>query len=253
MSECECYPVHYGPQCAASKFGHTPYVQKLIDSSPLVYFPLNEASGTTATNWGSLSTAANGTSHGVTWAGAAGPDDVNTAPLFDGAASYIDIMTDALVDAWDAGGDEWSIMVWWKVYNAAVWPDANNRYVLRAFDTGANYVDIFKGGANQFYHGLWIGGGVTESHSTVGTVPTAWANTVITRSESADEIRYYYAGAWLATDTTIGVWASATPWDRIVVGASSLVPAFSWYGWIAHLAAWDRVLGATEILSLATV
>lgn len=233
--------------------GAATYLDRVRATAPVAYWPLNEASGSAAINYGTLGAPANGTYTGVTLANAPGPDRLTMAPLFDGANDYVDIKTGALETVWSMGGAEWSIMAWWKVYNAAVWTDGTLRMILNAYDTANNAEQIVRGTVpNQFYDSYWVAGAVTQSNVT-SAGPTDWVCTVATRSETADELKYYRNGAWLATDTTIGTWAASAPWDKILIGAGQSTPVQVWYGWIAHVAAWDRALPPEAVATLAAV
>lgn len=256
--ECRCsrwpdYVNRFGNYVVPHDEDETTYIDKVLSYSPILYYPMNETAGLTADNLGSLGAAADGTYTGVTLADALGPDGVNGAPFFDGANDYLNAMTAALVNAWDAGGAEWTVMAWWRVFNVGVWTDAALRMVVNAYDTANDLLQVAKNVAvNQFYDGYWVGGSVAQSNISAGT-PTTWQCTTVTRSEAAGEVIYYRNGAWVATDgPAIGVWASATPWTRIVIGAGSVAPIQVWHGWLGHVAMWNSALGAPAILDLAT-
>ena len=220
----------------------SPYETKVLSYSPIAYWALNETTGAAAVNQGTLGATANGTAVAVAWDNMISPDGVNGAPYFDGATSYGDIMTAPLVAAWDAGGAEWSIMLWWRVYELATWTDGASRVAMSCLDTSADYVMAYKTGtANTFRDCSWRTGAVPESRtSTISEVP--WQCTAATHSETDDKVIYYRNGNALETDTALGVWGSATPWDRMLIGASTAAPIQVWHGWLAHVAFWDSVL-----------
>lgn len=229
--------------------GIATYNDKMLATVPTAYWPQSETTGTTA--YCLVNAAQNGTYTGVTLANdTAGPFGT-PAPFYDGANDYCNIDTAAIRAAWDAGGAEWSILFWWKVVNAGAWADGVSRRTCNFADSANDNADGGKRNlANQMqYH--WDGGGVAHVHNEGGVIATDWVCSVMTRSEAADEVKYYHDAALLATDTVIGNWASATPWTAVLIGAANTVPAAVWHGWLGPLALWPRALPLPEITSLS--
>lgn len=229
------------------------YQDKVLGYVPLVYYPMNELTGSVAVNLGSLGSAANGTYTGVTLNDTAGPGGQG-APLFDGANDYLNILNAAITAAWDAGGDQWSILAWFKAYNAGVWTDGLNRTILTQYEDADNYLSIYKNSANNTLTTvLWKAGGVSEIHSETPFDATTWKCLLVARDEASDEVIPYIDGSPLTTLTTIGTWASAAPWSKLLVGANATTPTLVWYGWLQHLAMFNRTLSAGDAVDLATI
>ena len=99
----------------------------------------------------------------------------------------------------------------------------------------------------------WIGGGTSESHNDDGVNSTDWMFIVQTRSETADEVKYYRNTNLLATDTTIGNWSSAGDWAAMLIGANSTAPTQPWYGRLAHCAVFSSAIDQTTINDLYVI
>lgn len=230
------------------------YNELVMSTGPIAYWPQHETNGTNAACL--TDSAMDGTqSSDVGTRGAldrTGPFGMS-APFYDGANDYCNVSSAVLQAAWDAGGAEWSIMCWWRVFNAGVWTDGAARrpyYFNDAFGADEALQMKVAGAANQMYH-QWTGGGVTEAHTEAAILSTGWNCSVMTRSETADEVKYYRNTALLATDTTIGNWASAAPWAVMLIGARTTgPPTHPWHGWEGPVGLWNRALTPGEIAGL---
>ena len=77
---------------------------------------------------------------------------------------------------------------------------------------------------------------------------------VLTRSEAADEVKYYRDTGLLATDTTIGVWGSVGAWTNILIGCTSIGPVTeAWHGGLAHVVLFPFALSQPQINNLYIV
>ena len=229
------------------------YNDKVLATGPIAYWPLWETSGVVAECL--VNPAQNGTySSDVSgWPVGVGIGDGNTAPGFDGVNDAIDINTAALQAALNANTAEGSMMIWAKFVPAA-WTDAAWHVSCRFRDSVNDYFTIAKSNANNTLYYSWTGGAVTETHSQAGIVDTAWMLLTMTRSEAADEVKYYRNTSLLATDTIIGNWASAGVWDNMVLGANAFALINSpFWGSLAHAAVFGRALGLPEITSFCEV
>lgn len=225
------------------------YAKKVLATGPIAYWPLDESAGTVARCL--VNTAQNGTYTGVTLA----DDSTNgvtgaPAPFFDGANDYVDVRTATLEAAWNAGGAQWTIMSWFRVANAGVWTDGADRKMYTFRDSAADMVTLSKAMAANARIAVWTGGGVTENNSIIAS-PVTWVCDVVVRDQAADEVRYYTGGGWVATDATIGIWASAGAWTHMYLGAFDATPNQPYHGWLQHVALWNRALTPGEIAALA--
>jgi hypothetical protein len=230
--------------------GAATYIDQVRATAPVAYWPLNEAAASAAVNYGTLGAAANGTYTGVTLANTPGPDGVTMAPLFDGTNDYVDVQTGALETAWTMGGAEWSVMAWFKVYNAGVWTDGTDRRLLSTLYDSNNYLSIYKQALNNTWTTLMKAGGTSKLRSDSGFSSTTWQHYTLTRSETADELIPYINASPLVTLTSIGTWAAATPWSKMLIGAATATPTLVWHGWLGHIAMWNRPLTQAEITAL---
>jgi hypothetical protein len=227
------------------------YYEKVLNLDPIAYWPLWEASGTTAHCL--VNTAQNGiyNSDVSTWPVGTGIGDGNTAPQFDGTNDYLVVETATLEAA--INGAEGTYATWFQVSAAGVWTDGIFRYMCNMQDDANNRFVITKSNANNTLYTAHYAGGTAETHTEAGQSSTAWMHYALTWSETADEVKYYLNGVLLATDTTIGTWNGDADWSPMIIGAASGAPANVWSGGLAHCAFWGSALGAGIIADLATV
>lgn len=228
------------------------YSAKVLGYNPIAYWPLNETAGATAACL--VNSAQNGTYMGVTLANVVGPDGTNYAPLFDGVNDFVNIYSATLAGIFN--GAEGSAMIWSRVFNAGVWTDGTVRYAGRWAVNASNQVLIYRIATNNRLRYQYNAGGTNKliNHDSTST---SWMNFIITWSKSSGvdgEVKAYFNGSQTgATQTALGVWAGALNLSTVIIGAASTIPASPWYGYLAHVAVWDRPLTATQIADLATV
>jgi len=239
--------IHRASRSHRRRLGGT-YNDLVLGTGPIAYWPQSETSGTAANCL--VNPAQNGTYTGVALASDNTGPFGTPAPFYDGANDYLDVLSAALQAAWDAGGAEWSIMTWWKVANAGVWTDGLDRKIYNLYMDADNNVTSGRTAANGTMQHRWEASTVVHTRVSSGLSLTGWNCSLATRSEGADELRWYRNGAWLETDTVIGNWASAAPWSKFVIGATSIVPAQPWHGWLGPVAFWPRALPLAEVENL---
>ncbi len=226
------------------------YINRVVATAPLVYFPLNEASGTAAINRGTLGTPANGTYTGVDLANLAGPKAPFLHPYFDGVNDYVNIMSAAL----DAGynGQLGTVACWYKMNDMTLWTDGLYRWFIR-FDRGAalNKIQLLKRDVNNMIFWNYVANGVDNSVTDIAHADTSWHFMVMTWSLAADQMKAYLDGTQIGGIITgLGTWPAGNL-DHANIGVQYLTPTFPHKGWLAHAALWNRVLSPTEILLLA--
>ncbi len=226
------------------------YADKVLGYGPIAYWPLWEAAGGVANCL--VNPLQDGAYTGVTL-GQPGIGDGNTSPYFDGAIDYANIYSVALNTAWN--GDEYSIAVWCKVLNAAVWADPTVDEVIRIAADGNNYVAPQKmPGPNQFRMADVAGGAFL--HQVVNPFSdTEWFHIVHTHSLSSNEIKLYINAVQQGvTLAGLAAWAGALSVTTCCIGAQNTVPNQPWNGWIAHAAVWaGTILTQPQITDLATI
>lgn len=219
------------------------YLRAVLDLAPLGFWPLGEASGTTAYD-------RSGNAHDGTYTGASlgEPGLFNkTCPLFDGANDYANLLSAGLTSAFNGG--EATIAVWLKVYDSSVWTDGVNRYALIfGVDLSTNYILLRKGATANLVSGYYVAGSVTK-FINMTTSSTGWLQVAITASASADQVKCYLNGAQAgSTLTGLGTWSGSIA--RAVIGAASVTPGNVFNGWLQYAMLWDRALTPGEVASL---
>lgn len=222
------------------------YAQKVLSTSPIAYWPLDETSGSNARCM--VNPAQDGTYTGVTLANNSTGPFGTPAPYFDGANDHCDIYSAALAAAFN--GSEGSAVMWARVANAGVWTDGTHDYVLQLYVDADNAVFMRKTDVNNSLLWRYEAGAVVESRTTAGHSDTDWIHMGITWSKTNDEVRPYKNGVQEgATMDTLGNWAGALSAVNCYIGAWAGLN--QWHGWLAHCAVWNRALGAGEIADLA--
>ena len=165
---------------------------------------MNELTGTTIVNYGSLGTAANGTYSGVTLDQIDAPGG-GRAGLWDGVNDQGNPWSAALAAAHTP--TEQTVPIWWRVYDAAVWTDATYRQIIQvAYDTNTNraYAGRVSITDNGIY-GVIRTNGVYKSTTTTSYANLSWHLSTLTVSYSADQFKHYEDATQIgATQTGLG-------------------------------------------------
>ena len=219
------------------------YSTKVLSYNPIAYWPLWEASGGVAECL--VNSAQNGAYTGVTL-GQPGIGDGRTCPLFDGATGFVDVFTTTFRDAFSS--TEGAIMLWCKMFNAAVWTDGQNR---RAFDfrrDTSNRIYTLKPNDNE-YQLIHTGNGA-HAYATHATSTVAWFHWAFSWSLANTETLFYFNGTGFDTN------GAPTAWSDVMTDAligANVGPGNYFYGWLAHCAVWDTPLTPAQIADLAVV
>lgn len=224
------------------------YIKKIVATSPFIYFPLNETTGTAAVNQGTLGTSANGTYTGVDLANVNGPKLPYKAPYFDGANDWINVESSALNGAYN--GQLGTLAIWIKAYDASFWTDSLNHWIVRFDkDSGANYVQLLKYTDNKIYW-EYNSNSVTKTIGSDAYKNTNWQMMACTWSLAADEVKAYMNSVQVgSTATGLGTWSGGSL-ENAHIGCLHHTPTFPMKGYLAHCAMWARVLSQPELLSL---
>lgn len=224
------------------------YTNKVIALSPILYYPMAEPSGTTATD--ESGNARNGTYTAVTLA-QTGIGDGRTAGSFDGSTSVCNAYGASFVAAFNK--DEGTIAGWAKVAAAGVWTDAAARQMVRFLADGSNLIIIRKTTTNNQIQLQYVAGGTNKNINTTFSL-TTWFHWALTWSKAADQVKAYINGAQVgATLTGLGTWSGALASGNTVFGAGGSAAFEVWSGTLAHIAVWNTPLSAANVLALATV
>lgn len=223
-----------------------PYYRRVLAmnrAALVVYFPLWEASGSTALNLEG-STARNATYANVTL-GYPGIGDGRTSPCFQ--SSSVNILTASLQSAFN--GSEGTLILWAKTLDASVWGDATNRSLVYLAVDSNNYLDIIKPTTENTLRFRYKSGGVLKSIShSLNTM--AYFCVALIWSAANDRVSAFVNGAQVgSTLFSLGAWAGSLTYA--LLGASSTTPATPWRGHLAHFALWSWPLSSAQILWLS--
>lgn len=223
-----------------------PYSQKVLFYTPAAYWKLNETSGTQAAD--SSGNAYHGTYNGVALNTTTGPDG-GAAGTWDGITDYANMFSPELALAFPKAAG--TVSAWFRVANAGVWTDGQNRTILRVSSgsSSTGFLDIVKSDDNTSLT-LILGDGVVTS---VVDSTTAWVNLIVTWDENADEGRLYWNGSLIPAFNInyVSTW-SVEPTSFAVGARFNTIFNRFFNGSLAHVAIFDRALASDEITALAT-
>lgn len=159
---------------------------------------------------------------------------------------YLNIYSAALNTDFD--GAAGSIVAWLKVFDTGVWSDSYGRYVVRIAVDNGNQVYLAKTSADGTLKWGYVAGGTAITTTKSGVTSTGWLHMAITWDKSADEVKFFLNGVKQgATQSGLGVWAGDLADDKCVIGAMDNTGDSVWYGYLAHVAVWDKVLSERQI------
>jgi len=224
------------------------YYDKVLWYEPIAFWPLNELSGSVAHDW-----SGNGLHGSITGCtlGQSGPGGLG-AFYFDGVNDYVGAGASVL-SALNGGlfnGDEGTLAVWARAYDATVWTDDAERAIGRLFVDDNNYIMLHRNVASN--RPTWIhrrGGTYEVGDKTTST--TAWFYTATTWSASGDIVQYRWNGAQMnANDTGLGTWAGDL--TKVYFGSSDGL-SFYWKGWISCIVLFDYAMTTAQMDDLYVI
>lgn len=219
------------------------FAASVTGAGPIAYWRFSEASGTVATNLGSLGAAANGAYLGGVSLNQAGPrppalggfESNNAAGQFNGTSARVQVPD---VPAFDFGTGPYTIAMWFNPSNAAVRGDlftykaSGNDYGIHVASQGANTISV--------YHNTFIG--------TAGTVASGqWYFFVVTR-EAGGRTTAWLNGVVLFTGNDSA--SMSIPMDLLIGsnhGGTPSSPSIPFNGLIDEVALYSRALSTNEI------
>ncbi|MFN2233880.1 MAG: LamG-like jellyroll fold domain-containing protein [Anaerolineales bacterium] len=214
----------------------------------IVYFPMDEESGSTADN-AEGTAARDGAYTGVTLGQSVSPF---TAPLFDGVNDYLDIYSANFASAFN--GTDGTMMGFAKVSGAGVWTDGIDRRVIN-ISAGVDYIYIARSAANNKITMAYraSGGGATFDNVSEDVGPTTdWKMYALTWThDGGDELKAYIDGSQAgATQTGLAEWITALSVAGCNIGSYNTTPIKAWDGYLAHCAIWTKALTAAQLLAI---
>ena len=225
------------------------YSSRVIATNPIAYWILGEAVGATAVDQIN-SPAQDGTYANVTLA-QPGIGDGNTAALFNGVNSQVDVFSLALqgVYGYTAG----SLQIWNRVLNVGIWTDGTSDFAVAFGADGANRMTGNKVAAVNRYDVRHRGGGSFDGVSITPIVTTDWFAIHLTWDEVGNVTLVYMDGAVQGAPAPAAAFVGVLNAARCVIGDFVIPSNEPWNGYAAHVALWDRVLTPAEVLSLGIV
>lgn len=230
------------------------YAAKVLAYSPTVYYKLNEASGTTVANYGSVGSS-DPTHRFSDIAGASlGPDGVSPAPTYVAADGDATNPYSAGLAAVFNFTDQ-SLSYWWRFDGN--WASASGNYLFRWQGSGSNTLHCFISSVGVIRF-LYQGGGTTRdiyvTAATAGVNDGNWHHTLCTFNVTGNVFTVYMDGSVAGTPTTCPSWsATGLTTGNTALAARETVPATtSWQGSIADMAIIPSVLDGTAATALAT-
>jgi hypothetical protein len=232
-------------------------VLALYPDNLIQYLPLDETSGTVATDLSGNALHGTYSASGITYT-QLGIGDAKGSVKFSGSDTYVLIGNAAFGAAWN--GDKFSMVAWGKVDDATRWTDATSyRYLTHVRPTDVTYYVVM--GKSTTSHQLeWrrrTGGPiVSATYTYTPTGPTDWFCMGMTFDIAAPVMKCYLNGQLIGTSTS----ANLTPWGAnppdggaAVLMAGSLTLQ-EWFGWGANSAIWAGVvLSDDEMASIGRV
>lgn len=220
--------------------GALSYTQKVIALSPIAYWRLNEAAGTTGA--GSVLDASGngrtGTPTAITFGGT-GIGDGLTSAGFNGTTSQVSVQGASLTGAFN--GQLCTVALFVSVSGAGVWTDATNRELFRFLADGSNYVIGRKTTTNNQIGLFYNAGGTTRTALYTSSGPTGFFPVVCTINKAQDRIRFWTDGTLRASNATLGTFAGSLTTSLIGAGSSP------WSGNLAHVSVYASEFGIGDV------
>lgn len=229
--------------------GQTPaeaYAAIVESYNPLFYWKFNEASGTTAINYGSVGTGANCTYSASDIAGqAVGPFGGPAARMVEADSNYIDIGTGGAAESnWPA--NELSIFGWVRSYSGD-FADANQHFFFNVSGS-TDFIWMQKiAVANNFNQRYQAAGTTKTNNVTLSPAPgTGWVMLGMTISLSNNRVRMYYNSNEVDVASALPTWG-ATAWTLARFGTNGA--AFGDFDY-AHWAVFNSELDSATVTAL---
>lgn len=229
--------------------GGVSYLETVLALNPIVYWPMNETSGTVADN-AEGTAARDGSYTGVTLNSIASPITADNAPLWDGINDHLNIYSTSLNTAFN--GQEFTIGIWCKSV-AGAWADAANHRALFMRVDGNNFLSISINTSGNMEYSYRAGGSAKAITSAAMSGSTDWFHAAISASLAGDTFKAYENGAQVGTTQTgLGTWAGSLASTLCVIGANNTSALNPWSGYLSHSPIFASALADGDVLTLGT-
>lgn len=220
-------------------------VLELDPTPPLIMMALDEASGTTAVNTGSLGVAANGSYVGGVTLAQAGPGGDN-AVLLNGTTGYVNFLSDALIAAL-AEVTAFSFSLWLSAdadsvtatREAFTLADTGNVWTLHAYFLDDSGDSLAVGLAD---------GLASDLEDTGVTLPLTGDCISFSYDQEADVGYFYLNGVQVATGS-FGITTTALEMTDALLGLDVGGTLFH-KGLLARFLLWDKALNGSQLAAL---
>lgn len=228
--------------------GYTDNVRAITAAPLLEYYPLADASGSTAVD--ESGNGRNGTYGGGVTLGVTGIGDGRTAASF--STGNVNIYTAGFAGAFN--GQEFASSIWLKVSGAGVWTDGTVRRALSLRTTGSDLCIIARDVTNNsltITYTATSGGSVTKALTLTGLSTTDWFHLGVIISKSGDYARAYYNGVQaILTQTGLGTFTGSLSTTLTTLAAGSTSNVTPWSGAAAHAAIFGSGLTSADMAIL---
>jgi hypothetical protein len=226
-----------------------------LDSlSDLVYWPLDEQSGTTAlAKYNGVLTSAYDAANTNVTVGQTGKGKLEYTYKYDPASdAYTNLYTASLNTFFD--GDKGSMFVFWKVDDIGIWSDAGFHAVMSLATSSSVFIKCYISNTGDFVIQRRASGtnDIWNISSLTGSL--GWHMTAITWDTSAGATGESYAyldGAQFGVvETGLGSYVGALSSTLCTLGSDGPALTSEFNGKCAYAGVSDRVLTPTEILNI---
>lgn len=225
------------------------YQGVVLADGPVGYWPLDELTGTTATDRGS--TGVNGAYTGTFVYGAVPFPGGGRAPYFDGSTSYVLI----------ADNNAWSISNGAATWEFWLWPQRSNAGVVEGFFTKGSSVSgdrewvLYRNSGNLGNLAMLKWNGGTSGVSEEADCPSSqvsnqgrWFHVVLTNGGGATWV-YYVNGRRYAATITGSVTAVNLATSLRIGNTHSNDGSVLYQGFAAHFALYNKVLDGPRVMA----
>lgn len=230
------------------------YLQRILDYSPIAFWPLNETSGTTADN-------AEGTAamDGAHIAGGGGEIIGMRSNIFrSGEWAYRFPSAAALVNIYSAdlntamNKNEGSIVCWIKVPTTAQWAESSTQRYLYIAGSTSNRFIIQHSSANTIGVIRTAGGTSKTVSIDMSSTPTTWQCIIVTYSVTNNEMKVYLNGVQQGTTQTSGSFSGSLATTTCCIGATDTSGTNDINDrLVSNVAIFNRVLTGAEVADLS--
>lgn len=218
-----------------------------LATSPIVFYPLDEASGTVA--YDRSGNGFHSTYENISVGNATFPDG-SPCSSWDTATSMIQMYPTGFYPSLNKS--EGTLEAWVKAVDASLWSNGNFGAIWEAYHSGQTIRIVKTATLNQLRFTHDGNGTIRQLDYNTGGLLT-WFHVALTWSIINARVRAYLNGSLLSEMGAPTPIDAALTTDTMCIGRFSNSTSYRWYGNIRNFALHDRELMAAEIASHAPV